>query len=78
MPIIVSESEPYLGMPVNYFNGEKEFIEQIELLVNSKKERQIAGKLLHDVVVKQYSLSNYSQIRKSIYEDIQRGNSHNK
>jgi glycosyltransferase involved in cell wall biosynthesis len=78
MPIIVSEAEPYLGMPVNYFKGEKEFIEQVELLVNSKKERELAGNLLYDVVVKQYSLSNYSQIRTSIYEDIQRGDSHSK
>jgi glycosyltransferase involved in cell wall biosynthesis len=75
MPIIVSETEPYLGMPVNYFRGEKQFIEQVEFLVNSKKEREIAGNVLHDVVVKQYSLSNFKQLRTSIYEDIQRGNS---
>ena len=75
MPIIVSEAEPYLGMPVNYFSGEKQFIEQLEFLVNSKKERKIAGDLLHDVVVKQYSLSNFKQLRTSIYEDIQRSNS---
>ena len=77
MPIIVSEAEPYLGMPVNYFSGEKQFIEQVEFLVNSKKERKIAGDLLHDVVVKQYSLSNFKQLRTSIYEDIQRSNSNN-
>ena len=77
MPIIVSEAEPYLGMPVNYFSGEKQFIEQVEFLVNSKKEREIAGDLLHDVVVKQYSLSNFKQLRTSIYEDIQRSNSNN-
>lgn len=70
MPLVVSENEPYLGMPVNYFNGDNQFIEQIELLVGSKKERDIAGVLLHDVVTKQYSLSNFIELRNSIYENI--------
>lgn len=70
MPIVVSENEPYLGMPVNYFNGENEFVDQVIKLVESKEYRESAGSKLYDAVTNQFSISNFSNLRRSIYENI--------
>jgi len=57
-------------MPVNYFNGENEFVDQVIKLVESKEYRESAGSKLYDAVTNQFSISNFSNLRRSIYENI--------
>lgn len=66
MPVVVSKVDPYMGFPVNYANGEKEWVEQIERLVKEPFWRHTCGKSLYDHCNEYFNMNN----RKHIYELI--------
>lgn len=70
IPAVVSNCDPYLDMPVNYFSGENEFVEQVIKLVQSKSERMDAGKRLYDFCKHNYDLSKFAKERLEMYENI--------
>lgn len=76
IPAVVSNCDPYLRLPVNYFTGENEFVEQVTKLVESEELRESCGKELFDFCKKNYSLSGFSDTRLKAYDDVQRNNSH--
>lgn len=75
IPVVVSEAEPYLNLPVNYFNGEKSFIEQVTKLVEDDKYRNSCGDMLHGFCLERYNLRSFAEKRLEIYEIVQRGDS---
>lgn len=77
IPIVVSEAEPYLNMPVNYFNGVSSFIEQVTKLVQDESYRNSCADKLYEFCSANYSLRSWSKKRLQTYEIIQRGHSHN-
>lgn len=78
MPVVVSEAEPYLNMPVNYFKGEKSFIEQIIKLIKDVEYRNNCGNILYRFCNNFYNIRLHAKKRLEIYEIIQRGNNHNR
>lgn len=76
-PVLVSESDPYLGLPVNYFSGEKQFLDQIMALIEDVNYRKECGDKLYDFCKKNYDLSLYKEKRLETYALVQRGDSHN-
>lgn len=77
IPAVVSNCDPYLGMPVNYFSGENEFVDQVTALVQDAELRKKLGEDLYKHCKENYNLSNWADKRKQVYEVVQRGNSNN-
>lgn len=76
MPVVVSMAEPYLGLPVNYFTGEKEFVEQVTRLVMDAKYRKACAEELEEFAKEYYDMAKWSDKRLKVYEEIlQRNNS---
>lgn len=76
IPVVVSKAEPYLDMPVNYFSGEKEFIEQVTRLVEDMDYRTNCANQLEEFAKKNYDMTKWSEKRLKVYEEIlQRNNS---
>jgi hypothetical protein len=74
MPVVVSKCDPYLGLPVNYFSGENEFVKQITDLVTDLELRKSSGEQLYNFCKDNYSMS--PELRIKAYEQIiQRSNS---
>lgn len=77
MPIVVSKCDPYLGLPVNYFSGENEFVEHITSLVNDAELRKRTGEDLYEYCKKNHNMS--PELRIKAYEEIiQRSNSNSR
>jgi hypothetical protein len=55
MPVVCSKADPYLGMPVNYFKGDYEFVDHIRDFVKNPQNIKISGDYLHDFCKKNYS-----------------------
>lgn len=70
LPVIVSECDPYIGMPVNYFNGEKSFIDQVTRLVEDIQYRRDCGDKLHDWCVSNYNLRDWAESRLCVYKEV--------
>ena len=75
IPVVVSKCDPYLDMDVDYFSGEKEFIDVVTKLVTDKKYRKKRGEDNYKFCKENYNLKDYAKLRKEIYEEVQRGNS---
>ena len=76
MPVVVSMAEPYLGLPVNYFTGENEFVQQVTRLVLDAKYRKACAEELEEFVREEYDMLKWSEKRLKVYEEIlQRNNS---
>jgi hypothetical protein len=73
MPVVVSKCDPYLGMDVDYFSGEKEFINVVTKLVTDQDYRKKRGEDNYRFCKENYDLKNYSKLRKEIYEEVKRG-----
>lgn len=70
IPAVVSGCDPYLDLPVNYFSGEKEFVQEVTNLVNDDKYRKQCGDILHKFCVDNYSLYSFAKKRLEVYESI--------
>ena len=70
MPVVVSMAEPYLGLPVNYFTGEKEFVEQVTRLVEDVEYRNECGMKIEDFVKENYDMSKWSERRLQVYKEV--------
>ncbi len=70
IPIVVSKAEPYLGLQVNYFSGDNEFISEITRLVQSEEYRKHSAKKNRDFCLENYSLDKWSKERLNIYQKI--------
>ena len=68
MPVLVSEADPYLGMPVSYFNGENEFVERITELVENPELRKARGESLYKWCKENYSLKSFNRL--DIYKEV--------
>jgi len=79
MPVVVSNTEPYLDMPVHYANGENGWVEQITKLVEDPELRKSSGDGLYKFCKENYDLYKFSSERLNIYEQIvQRNNSNSR
>jgi len=70
IPIVVSKAEPYLGLQVNYFSGDNEFVSEITRLVQSEEYRKHSAKKNRDFCLENYSLDKWSKERLNIYQKI--------
>ena len=70
IPIVVSKAEPYLGLQVNYFSGDNEFVSEITRLVQSEEYRKHSAKKNRDFCLENYSLDKWSKQRLNIYQKI--------
>ena len=70
IPIVVSKAEPYLGLKVNYFSGDNEFVSEITRLVQSEEYRKHSAKKNRDFCLENYSLDKWSKERLNIYQKI--------
>ena len=68
IPALVSKCDPYLDLPVNYFGGEKDFIDQLVRLIEDEEYRRFQGETLQKFCVENYDIRNSN--RKSVYEQI--------
>lgn len=77
MPVVVSKCDPYLGLPVNYFSGENEFVDQVTSLVTNLELRKTSGEDLYKFCNENYKMS--PELRIKAYEQIiQRSNSNSR
>jgi hypothetical protein len=72
IPAVISRAEPYLGLPLNYFSGENEFVAEVTKLVEDVKYRKESAKRLSDFAKEHYDMDKWSAKRLKVYEDIQR------
>lgn len=70
MPAVVAKCDPYLDLPVNYFSGENEFVEQVRSLVESPELRKSSGDSLYKFCKKNYNLPDFADKRLSIYNSL--------
>jgi glycosyltransferase involved in cell wall biosynthesis len=70
IPIVVSRAEPYLGLQVNYFSSDAEFISEITRLVESEEYRKYSAKRNRDFCLDHYHLDKWSNKRLNIYQKI--------
>jgi len=70
IPVVVSMNDPYMGLPVDYFNGENEFVFQINRLVASKELRKRRGQELYDFCFENYNMNTWADKRLKVYEEI--------
>jgi glycosyltransferase involved in cell wall biosynthesis len=70
IPAVVSECDPYLGMDVNYFNGENSFVEHVTRLVEDPLYRVKRGEDLYKFCKHNYNLADYADRRLSIYKEV--------
>jgi glycosyltransferase involved in cell wall biosynthesis len=70
IPIVVSKAEPYLGLQVNYFSGDNEFVSEITRLVQSEEYKKHSAKKNRDFCLENYSLDKWSKERLNIYQKI--------
>lgn len=70
MPVVVSEADPYLGMPATYFNGENSFVERITELVEDPELRKARGEKLYSWCKENYSLKSMAESRMEIYKQV--------
>lgn len=79
IPILVSKAEPYLGLPVNYFTGEKDFISELTKLVESQEYRKECAAKNRSYCLENYDIVKWGEKRLKIYEEIlQRSDSHSR
>lgn len=70
MPVVVSEADPYLGMPATYFNGENSFVKRITELVEDAELRKDLGKKLYSWCKDNYSIKSMAESRMEIYKQV--------
>jgi len=70
LPVVVSANHPYMGLPVDYFKGENEFVLQVNRLVSNPELRKRRGDELHEFCLGRYDMKKWSDKRKSVYEEI--------
>lgn len=70
MPVVVSEADPYLGMPVSYFSGENSFVEKITELVEDAGLRKASGENLYSWCKEKYSLKSMAENRMNVYKEV--------
>lgn len=79
MPVVVSDADPYRGLPVHYANGEKAWVEQITRLVEDPELRKSSGDKLYKFCKENYDLYKHAPERLKVYEQIiQRSNSNSR
>jgi hypothetical protein len=74
MPVVVSKCDPYLDLPVNYFSGENEFVDQVTKLVTDLELRKSSGEQLYNFCKENYNMNPDARI-KAYEQIIQRSNS---
>lgn len=77
IPVVVTKYNPYLDLPVNYFDNEKEFVDIITQLVEDEQLRKNQGARVREYCLK-HNLKDHAQDRLKIYEVIQRSNSNSR
>lgn len=70
LPVVVSQANPYIGMPVNYFTGENSFVEQVTRLVEDVDYRKSCGDKLHEWCVANYNLKDLADTRLEVYKEV--------
>jgi len=70
IPIVVSKAHPYLDLPVNYFSGDNEFVQQVTRLVEDVEYRNECGMKIEDFVKKNYDMSKWSERRLQVYKEV--------
>jgi glycosyltransferase involved in cell wall biosynthesis len=70
MPVVVSDADPYHGLPVHYANGEKAWVEQITRLVEDPELRKSSGDELYKFCKENYDLHKHAPERLKVYEQI--------
>jgi glycosyltransferase involved in cell wall biosynthesis len=73
MPVVVSKCDPYLDLPVNYFSGENEFVDQVTKLVTDLELRKSSGEQLYKFCKENYNMTPDARI-KAYEQIIQRSN----
>lgn len=68
LPVIASQVDPYLNMPLLYAKCGSDWVKHITRLVDSKKRRKEAGGLLKEFCDKHYSFHKINSTRKQILE----------
>jgi len=69
-PAIVSDVNPYKGMPVFYVKKQTDWFKWVNLLVKDKKLREESGKMLYQYCYDNFNLSVINQQRESIYKQL--------
>lgn len=70
IPIVVSKAHPYLDLPVNYFSGDNEFVQQVTRLVEDVEYRNECGMKIEDFVKENYDMSKWSERRLQVYKEV--------
>lgn len=69
IPAVVSQFDPYLGLPVNYALGEAEWLKEIEALMDPD-HRKACAKRLQEFCHEHYDMNKWSEKRLEVYESI--------
>jgi len=69
IPVVCSNADPYRGLPVNYFNGENQFVDQIRSLMDPAV-RKSSGEDLYKFCKENYNLRSYADRRLEIYKSL--------
>lgn len=70
IPIVVSKAHPYLDLPVNYFTGDNEFIQQVTRLVDDADYRKSCADTLEAFVKEHYDMNKWSKKRLEVYKEV--------
>jgi glycosyltransferase involved in cell wall biosynthesis len=68
LPVIASNVNPYLDLPILYANNSKEWVKHIKTLVESKKAQKEHGKELKEYCDKHFNFEKINNLRKQIFE----------
>lgn len=68
LPVIASQVDPYLDMPVLYCKSGNDWVKHITRLVESKKRRKEAGQELAEFCAKHFDFHKINNMRKQIFE----------
>lgn len=73
LPCVVSEVNPYLGLPVLYASNNHDWYYHLKELILSKEYREVKGQQLHDYCNEHFNFKTINEQRKELYESIQQG-----
>lgn len=70
LPVIASQVDPYLNMPLLYAKSGSDWVKHITRLVDSRKRRKEAGAILKEFCDKHYDFHKINNERKQILEYV--------
>lgn len=68
LPVIASQVDPYLDMPLLYCKSGKDWVKHITRLVGSRKRQKEAGQELAEFCQKHYDFHKINAMRKQLFE----------